>query len=1081
MRLIVEQKQAGQVEGQVAIPKMTLKVAGQKSAVKIPPKPKDLRTGWEKHWQEMADEINSSQYSPYAIAAQQSTGRGGLSGVRSPAAIGPRQIASTLSWIPFAKYVVPEEAMKLSEMDASERNSALAWEAVGLGLMTMGPLISKYGGKAVNGLQNYLKKRSLLKLEPVEDALHKLGQKGGVWKGYDYRTEAANRLRNMGFATDEASAIADTIATGSADDVGLRALAWEKGDKLSKAWKKNIGQIGEKIENPDGATLLRRQLTLSDSIQQTTKPENVHSYWARKLYKENLKRSKVSPNVHHLDNMIHEYVGRVYGTEMASKLDLGYISESEMANLVSSLFTTRGKRTISMMHRLGMSDYLLPWMMPERFVYGAGEAVYHTKSKVFDKLLAAQRAANGYRVDLGNTFMTMLQQRGFGKIVKKSTGSWTFKPNKALYNDKTLDGAKEVLRKIDDIAEAGRRGKVIDTTEARAQINQLLNKLKEDSPTVFELVDLTHSFTDVLYKDMLQQYVPKIVNRLPLNQQGRAYISQMTKLWGTRAEQLFSTASSANATEKISFTKKLLADFRKAIKKPEFYDNLTKSQQALVDNTLSGLTYGGKSHLAMPAYLEGYMPRVPMRGEQFAGYAKSALVGKASYTYRRKQQGAGQLVETFQEMIGARIGAQAKQMHFYHEAGDVIDYARTLPDAWRAHTDFTISRMIGQPSNWDHKVATVLSKIPGTGSWDEYRAMKAAKTITGMQYAGLLGLRPFAVFRNLTQPLLMTPPEMGGGVRDVASLVRGLGRVADPKHRKYIQEIGAITDFLPDQQVRPLLPKLGIGAQWNNIRDAFLYFYRNSDKFNRYWSGAAAIEKWNWATGQTGEIKHLGSFMKKLGLRHRSKAMQTEIRNLLELGRIDEAKKLFVRDVIENTQYIYNTANSPSLMGSGGAQRLVSSFNSWWMNYGAAVSRWATTGQASDRIKRIGMGMLTAAATEQLLESWAGRRTAIRSVGIGPFPLGDASMPPALAPIWHMLGAAKQTAQGYMFDDQASRQAGLDHFYKAMKQTAVITVPGGLMMQQAARGYARDEWPGLMMGILQKTDKEFEPLFGLGE
>ncbi len=987
--------------------------------------------------------------------------------------------ATILEFIPFAKYALPTERAKFLLMDDGEKAAALAWDAFGASLMLGGGLILKSGGKAINKLQQFVKKRRLLKLKPVEDAVHSLRLEGGQWRGFDYQTEVAKKLKNMHFATDEAETIAETIVGGATDDLALKRLAWEKGDKLSGAWKKQIGRIGEKLGD-DPEALLRKRLTIPIETQELLKPEPIRSSWARTLYKENLKKIKTKPNDHHVESIMKHHVATVYGDEAAKSLNLGQISEEEMSNLLNSMFVSKGRRAINMMHRLGNTEHTIPWMKPERYVYGAGESLYKTKSRIFDPLLEAQKAANGYRIDLGNTFMAMLQQRGFGNIVKEATGTWRFKPNKVLWNDRVLKGARDVLIQIDNLAEAGRRGKIITKTEARAEIQKLVQQLKADSPAVFELVDLTHSYTDVLYKDILQQFVPKQLFRLPLNQRGVAYLGETARLWGTRAEQLFSTASTANAEEKISFIKNLLADYRKLAKNPNFYDQLSKTQKKMVDEVLAGLKYGGTHHTAVPAYLEGYMPRVPMRGEGFAGFAKRALVGEAGAWKHRRQQSSGKLVESFQEMIEARTSAQAKQLYFYQEAGDIIEYAKTLPDAWRAHVDFTISRMIGQPSNWDHKLAIILSKLPGTGNWDEYRAMKAAKRITGMAYSGMLGLRPFTIFRNLTQPLLMTPPEMGGGIRDLASLIRGFGRALDPKHRKYIQKIGAITDFVPDQQLKPMLPKLGLGAHYDSMRDSFLYFFRQSDRFNRYWSGAAAIEKWEWASRTTkGGLKNIKTFVKKVGLRHRPEWEQVELRNLLKLKRYEEAKKLFVKGIIADTQYLYDTANAPSMMGSGGAQKLAMTFQSWWMNYGTAIGRWATTGQASDRVKRMGMAMITAAMTEQMLEYWAGKRTAIRSIGIGPFPLGDASMPPAFAPIWSLAGAVKETIQGYTFDDQTSRQAGLRHFKKVLSGATALAIPGGLMGQMAYKGYEEGEWPGLIMGIIQKKDQDFEPLFGL--
>jgi hypothetical protein len=318
--------------------------------------------------------------------------------------MGPRELAGGLSWLPFAKYVVPEEAMKLSKLDGEEMAGALAWESVALALVASGPIF-KSAGKGLNKLQKYVAKRNQLKIQPIEDAIDTIS-KEGVWKGFDYQVEATRLLKGQRFAKDEAEVIA-RVASGT-DPVALKAIAWEKGAKLSGKWKKTIGQMGEDL----GEAGLRKNLTLGDDLGKFLQPENVRGIYARKLYKDNLKILGPNASIHHTEAILKHQVGKLYGDDVAKSLDLGTVSDVEMANFISSMFEPKGRKAIGAAHRLALGEYRIPWARPERHVYGAGEAVFKTKTEIYDKLVGAQRAANGYKIDKMNTFMNMLEQRG---------------------------------------------------------------------------------------------------------------------------------------------------------------------------------------------------------------------------------------------------------------------------------------------------------------------------------------------------------------------------------------------------------------------------------------------------------------------------------------------------------------------------------------------------------------------------------------------------------------------------------------------------------------------------------------------
>ena len=114
--------------------------------------------------------------------------------------------------------------------------------------------------------------------------------------------------------------------------------------------------------------------------------------------------------------------------------------------------------------------------------------------------------------------------------------------------------------------------------------------------------------------------------------------------------------------------------------------------------------------------------------------------------------------------------AQARELHLYDTLSDVVDFTKNLPASWKDYTEHYISGVLGIPAEMDHRVAQLLTKSVGKlerlagkeGIWTEYRALNLAHTINNLTYLGGLGFKPFSAMRNLFQPLLMVPADLGG-------------------------------------------------------------------------------------------------------------------------------------------------------------------------------------------------------------------------------------------------------------------------------------------------------------------------------
>lgn len=1082
-------------------------------------KPKAELYGWEKKWEEIDQSIRNAlpflDSSNPTVKALRQTGAsvdplgGGISGLSKP--LGglfgrSREVTAEGMILPFAKYTLPSERETFNQMDEDDKVKALAWESFGALLYALGPTLKMAKGP-VKKLAAWNSQRKMLKIEPVEDALASIKSRKGFWNGFDYHKGVAKEAKDVLRLSKEESEVVAQVMTG-ADSVALRSLEYDRrllGKEMSKGWKKYVlpAESGELYARP----------SLSAEAKVSLSYEKLQSKHFSNLYRENMKLVGEKPSLFYADNILKEQVRRFYGEEMAKKVALWEISETEMANFISSMLSPKGQKFVGSVHKLALGEYRLPWIRPLRDTFGTGEPVFQTKTKVFDKLAEAFANSNRYKMEKVGVLMKMLSDRGFGTL-KQGVHAMEFVPNKELWTTKNLDAAYSLLKRIDFLAEAGRKGKVISKGDASAAIVKMMDEAKEGTPVVADLVSLVRDYSDVLYKDMLQIYLPKIVRRVGLTARGESVVSNLEGIWMPKIEEAFKTNSGINYPDRIKLVKDMLKDFRKTLTKgmerrkkvsgpggeEGFAERRTSSWRLPTDRRflneeglfldngkvlekkltelVGKLAYGSKKPGALPAYLEHYMPRIGRGGAFLEANWKQALVGEASFMKGRQKTTSSELVSTLQEMIEARTSSQAKQLFFYDEVGDVVKHAKKLPFAWREHTDFAISRLLGRPSAWDEKLATVLQKT-APGNWDAYRAMRVTQKITGLQYTGLIGLRPFSAMRNLTQPIVMTGAELGGGVRDSYSMLKGLALAGTKSHREYIRSIGAITEFVPDFQRGPLLPKTGFASSYDSMKDAFMWMFKKSDRLNRYWSGGAAVDKWDHvAAAVRGGPTNVSAFSRKLGLGGQQGWVKNEVENLLHLGRVDDAKAAYVRNIVANTQYLYTVLDAPAMTGVGGIQKTVTSFNSWWMNYGSALSRWATTGTGTERVKRMGTWLVSSLVAEQLLESWAGRETAMRSTFTGPLPLGTYGLPPSFVPMHEGLTAVGEALKWGVSGDPKSREKAVKAAWKTLKSTGTTFAPGGLMAKQMIRGYKKGEWSGLAQGIVQYHEGEFEPLFG---
>ena len=183
---------------------------------------------------------------------------------------------------------------------------------------------------------------------------------------------------------------------------------------------------------------------------------------------------------------------------------------------------------------------------------------------------------------------------------------------------------------------------------------------------------------------------------------------------------------------------------------------------------------------------------------------------------------------------------------------------------------------------------------------------------------------------------------------------------------------------------------------------------------------------------------------------------------------LEEAKKLWVYDVIADTQYLYGTLDAPIYGQSAGSLgKMAGIFQSWWMNYGSQLEKWAlrTPGSAPIVNKRMMTWLLAGAIVEETASKLWQQRTAAKMVHVGPFPLrvSEFMIPPTFAPIYY---GAKVLAEGidaikYQEPERFKRSV------KALAKSGQMFVPGGLQMAQFYRGAKKEGWEGFAKAIVR--------------
>lgn len=978
-----------------------------------------------------------------------------------------------LDFIPFARYSLPSNREEFSQMEPHDKFSAIAIEAIGLGIWAgIGPALRatkkglQWAGKASGAIPKKL---------PVEDALkgiESLTQKGYKFKTFSYESSVKKVLSNKKLANDEIEAVFETLSTGNRGALkNAQALRFFKGKKPSER-KPTAGwnEIVERTHEPYGGWKIKDEY-LSKLAESTQRHNHYSKQFKEALEREIFRAKQKGGGL--IDGAFSYQAKRFFGRPMS----YAELSTEDAAQMIYDMLAH--PKNIRRLARPGRGTW--PALLsPTRSVFGSGEAAFGMISKVYKPITKAHGRVNEYFFSRILTWQKMLEQRGLGKLTIKETGEFKFKP---FYEAKHETEAYNVIVKIDELMSRIPKGTRKDSQrlmqEIKSEIESVSASIK-DSPAR-EIVEAWNEFADTLYGEYMSHQIRNIFSRAGLTEYGQRALDATMMKMEPEIARLFSTYASKNHTEKIKGIDKILKELRSKLELGEdvaihpWFDKEGKQLQNTIKKLNNQLTRGNQSNQFMN-YSPGYAARLNQRGDSLLDdWSRSISQNpRAFFTKARKQKVRTGVPVDFSTMIEARVRAQGKELFMYNELEAVLKHLDNTPVLWKEYAEHFLNRALGRPSIHDFKVARwIEDSLPGQkGRWDERRVASIAKTVNDLTYLGGIGFKPFSALRNLFQSLITVPADLGG-VKDYWHLVRGVRRGFQPETKKYLQEIGAIGDYLPELSMQPRALPYGKRVSWrgkevalprlDSLRDVGLWMFRGSDRWSRYVTGGAALNKWDAAIRKTGRIHagNLKSFMKRAGANGREDYVKAELQDLLARGRIEEARRIFVKDVIADTQFLYGSLDTPiitSKFGSVGKTGLI--FQTWWMNYGSLISKWLTTGTVEQKAQRAITGYLSGAIAYTIMEKLWGKGSAQRATLLGPFPteVNEFLIPPAWTPIYRALRVS--VAAATLDKETAFKQT------KALLESVPVLVPGGLQIKSFARGAQEEGMEGLMKALI---------------
>lgn len=989
----------------------------------------------------------------------------------------------------YAKYLFPSNRDEFMQLDQQDQTRTLLWDSLAVAAMAREKELMAVGGMVWRGM---VKKPMVAvgrvlgvatkeaKVVPFEDAVK--GLEGLLAKEkfapFSYEEEVQRRLVDRGFGKREAAAVGRVL--GGADEGALLDAIVEKkyvGRELTKPFKESIEwQTGRTYPMPK----------LKPGMVEEFGEDVLRAKYYTKQFEEVLTtevyRAKAAPRT--VENIFAAHVRRLFPE--AEGLGFGEITPHQMTNVLLDMMENK---SISWQ---AAHPTLMASLHPARVVFGIGETALGTLKNIYEPIKAALGRTNRNYFNHSLLFAKMLEQRGaYESVVVKESGEFAIKRAKWL-TPKVMDEANAVALKMDELAQKALGASKGEATELAAESAKLGQGMSFGAKV---LVDTWRTFSDHLYGEHVKMQLPRLFRKAGMTELGQVQINRMMDGPGGlnyAVDELFSTVSNKNTVEKIKGMKEILKRTQSRLEYVGEAHPYFKAQGPQLAETIAGLQKElGWTEKGFLKYLDNYVARVSQHESNMVTKWRETIGGQYEAAFaktRTLEKLKGQPV-SFGEMIQARTLAHAKEHFFYDKLGEVFKFAEGLPPAWTEYTESYLTGILGRPTVGDYKLAAAFTKtvggfsralkdltggrVGGEGLWDEQRVIQLAYGINNLVYLGALGFKPFSAARNMFQPLLTVPADLGG-LKDLGKLVSGHKWALNPKNQAYLRDIGAIAEYAPEIYLRPPILRQGKtlgGVELPTLdatRDIGLWMFRGSDRYSRYVTGGAAVQKFEGVAEKFGgeqQIENISKnyklFSQKLNLGSRRDWARAEMEDLLARGKVSEAKAYFVNDVIADTQYLYGAADAPVVVRKYGAVgRTAFVFQSWWMNYGSLLHKWLTTGQSPGAVfERMATGMVSQSMGYMLMEPIWGKGTAVGTTFLGPFPreFNEFLLPPSWAPLYHATAAIMNVQRPEISAKHA----------KAVLDTSIIFAPGGLQAKSFYRGAKEEGWEGFGKAFLR--------------
>lgn len=986
--------------------------------------------------------------------------------------------------LPYTRYLFPSGRDEWARKTTSGQTIELGLEALSLlpiGIIGKGFKILSKGIGKVGAFPFRVAKKFPLK-QKVGHVLEEnpfLDIVSSRVKKFERLSPEERLIKKYGVSVEEASAVREG-----------RNWVWVEGGR-SGAMIPSGGSAQFKKLFTRGGVVLKKVQNQLESWSKPFAEQELRHYQAewRKLVR-NIFGVKYKP-----ENVFKMQAVKIFGEE-GTNLSFGDVNAKTVGWMIRDLLEENPAKLFKRMD-IGY-EHIMPYhFLPVRKVFGGGDRVWGTYSGIYEPVKEMFSRANRYATLMTSRFHSLLASRGLGKLV--SEGDIGVVKLKRAFSKREWEQAGELATMLDDAIGKG------FTQE------QMQNLFESAPTTVQKIVKSWYDFTDSLYSDYAKKKISSVFQEVGLTEKGKDGLYTLLRSPNGIEKYIdvaFSQSANLAHADKAKVMEAMLNKARQAlVKNPDWFLSkpvalmTTKEKDAFRAKLLRAvkelfpMKKGGKTGFVN--YLDNYTTR--LYEKQFANsierVGKLARSRKAgAFKSRTRPFGEEGRITDLTRIAEARINMQAKELYVYRPLEDVVKFAERLPDKFRNYSEHYISRQLGEPSYPDIALAQWLTGTLGRFTkkvYDERSVMNLAHTVNDLVYMGGLGFKPFSAMRNYFQPLLMVPADMGG-VKDLYWLGKGYSAAFRKPTRDYIKSIGAIQEFAPDLYLRPRVVGFGgsftVGGKKFNLpstqtmRDLALWMFKNSDRHNRYVTGGAAIEKWDYFTkkflSKDLSKDSIKQFKKKLNLGSRDEEIRIRINEFLRKGTLEgleEAKKLWVYDVIADTQYLYGTLDAPIYgQAAGSLGKMAGVFQSWWMNYGTALEKWAlrTPGTIPIVNKRTMTWILAGAIVEECASGIWPQETAKRMVHLGPFPtrVSEFMIPPTFAPVYYTAKTLADSIDMIKYQEPEKFRASV----KALGRSSLMFVPGGLQAAQFYRGAKKEGWEGFRKAFIRYDPEKEE-------